>query len=162
MGVHITHFHISHFKLQMKQSYSGTVKGLETVCSYVWKFTQHSKYLPGLFSNEANPLVYTYLVGVGLNPPFHLQNCLDFTWHRFNKVQMLVHVDSITQLLQSMMWICHSTTSQKTKLIDWDWDLVSVDAFEDSELSNSVNYHHLTHHHLKKEFFLLFHSKWRS
>lgn len=151
MGVHITHFHISHLNCKWSRA-------------TLWKFTQHSKYLPGLFSNEANPLAYTYqppywldLVGVGLNPPFY--RFIDST--RSKCWSMLTASHSCCSQW-SMMWICHSTTSQKIKLIDWDWDLVSVDAFEDSELSNSVNYHHLTHHPVKQEFFLLFHSTWRS
>lgn len=155
----------------MKQSNSGRVKDLETVCSYVWKFTQHSRYLSELFSNDANPLVYTYqplywldLVGVGLNPPFTFRTALilrgiDST--RSKCWSMLTAPHSCCSQW-SVMWICRSTTSQKIKLIDWDSHLVSVDAFECSELSNSVNYHHLTHHPVKQELFLLFHSKWRS
>ncbi len=54
--------------------------------------------------------------------PFCLQNCLNSSWHRFNK-EILVHIDMIASHsccrfvgCTSMMWISRSTTSQSCSI----------------------------------------------
>ncbi len=53
---------------------------------------------------------------------FCLQNCLNSSWHRFNK-EILVHIDMIAScsfcrfvVCTSMMWISRSTTSQSCSI----------------------------------------------
>ncbi len=93
------------------------------------------KEIWGLKKGFQNIIVYTltgHFIRYTLLVPgwthFSLQNCLNSSWHRFNKVlkhssEILVHIDMIASRsccrfvgCTSMMWISRSTTSQSCSI----------------------------------------------
>ncbi len=100
------------------------------------KFFTHIHIYIYIYTLTGHFIRYTLLVPGWT--PFCLQNCLNSSWHRFNKVLETFlrdfgpyWPDSITQLLQICRLHIHDANSLVTphpKDVLLDWDLVTVEA----------------------------------
>ncbi len=103
-----------------------------------WTFPRHSNLLRCTCTHTLTGNFIRYTLLVPGWTPLCLQNCLNSSWHRSNKVLEtffrdfgLYWHDSITQLLQIFLaahpW-CESPVPPHPKAALLDWDLVTVEA----------------------------------